>query len=89
MGLKIKGGDAELSLKRGAQSWNYIYTLLAIVLGIEGLIISFIPSLVSPRNIIAFFVVATLTTWLFLRSGRFHNLLFRFKSYVEEKEWKA
>jgi hypothetical protein len=75
----------ELSVKRGPQSWNYIYIMLGFALSIEGSVIQMIqaPPLWS---IVSYLVTAVITAWAFLDSRWMHDKLVRLKIRYEEKE---
>jgi len=77
----------DAKIKRGSESWNYIYVTLGFTLTIEGTIVSFIPQdiLRWPLNLLAFFCVFVLTIMFFLRSGWLQNKLIKLKIKYEEK----
>ena len=75
----------EAAVKRGPESWNYIYITLGFALTIEATIISMIEILRFPCNILLFAVLFVGTVSLFLYNGSFQNKLLGFKSSYESK----
>jgi hypothetical protein len=73
---------AELTIRRGQESWNYIYIALGFSLSLEGTIIQLI-MIRWPYNLIIYIVVAIITGYLFLFSGRMQNLLFGIRQKYE------
>ena len=71
-------------VKRGPESWAYIYVALGFVLSFEGTFIQLITPLYWPFNIITYVVTFLLTSWLFLRSPRFQDRLLRIKNKYED-----
>lgn len=70
-------------VKRGQQSWTYIYIAMGLVISIEGTVIQMTP-LTYPSNLIVYFVVTVLTIWLFLTNGWLHNKLIGLKNSYED-----
>jgi hypothetical protein len=84
---KLMKDSVTVKIKRGSESWNYIYITLGFTLSIEGTVVSIIPQdiLEWPLNIVFLFSVFVLTGMFFLRSGWFQNKLINFKSTIEEQ----
>ena len=78
------GVDVSMTVRRGQNTWNFIYIMLAFALSIEGTVIQMIPDF-FPWNILAYVVVGTATAWLFLDNGWFQNKLVGWRSY-EDRE---
>ncbi|MCC6480331.1 hypothetical protein [Sphingorhabdus sp.] len=77
------GVDAEV--RRGSESWTYIYVTLGFMLTIEAGIIALITPLAFPRNLIVYSAAGTFTIYLWLFSGWFQNKLIGWKSRYELK----
>ena len=73
------------TVKRGPQSWNYIYVMLGFALAIEGTVIAMITPLVFPWNIVAYAILGFVTFWLFISNAWFQNKLIGMKNRYEEK----
>jgi hypothetical protein len=71
-------------VKRGQESWAYIYVALGFVLSFEGTVIQLITPLHWPFNLLAYVVTFVFTSCLFLRSRRFQNKLFGLKRRYED-----
>jgi len=74
------------TVKRGPESWGYIYVTLGFALAIEGTIIQMATPVGFPWNLIAYFVLAAFTFWLFIGNGWFQNKLIGMKIRYEEKD---
>jgi hypothetical protein len=74
----------DAKVKRGPESWSYIYITLGFVLSIEGTIVGMTP-LVFPWNIITYAIVAIVTGWFWTESGWLHNKLIGLKNRYETK----
>lgn len=72
-------------VKRGPESWAYIYVALGFALAIGGTIIQMITPLIFPWNLIAYALFATFTVWLFINNAWFQNKLIGMKMRYEEK----
>ncbi|MGI8705784.1 MAG: hypothetical protein ACR2JJ_08340 [Sphingomicrobium sp.] len=72
-------------IKRGRQSWDFLYTMLGFALTIETGIVALTP-LKWPLNLIFFLVVGAGTVWFFLRGGWFHNKLLALRGRYEGRE---
>ena len=72
-------------VKRGPESWAYIYVALGFALAIEGTIIQMITPLTFPWNILAYAVLSVVTGWLFIRSGRVQDKLIGIKNRYESE----
>jgi hypothetical protein len=75
----------DTKVKRGPESWSYIYIALGFALTIEPTVVSMIEPLKFPWNIITYLIVGGLTFWLFLNNGWFQNKLVGLKIRYEEK----
>jgi hypothetical protein len=73
------------TVKRGPESWAYIYTVLGFVLTIESTVIGMMTPLIFPWNVIAFGVLAAITVWAFIESEWVHNKLIGLKLRYENK----
>ncbi len=73
-----------IKVKRGPESWAYIYVALGFALTIEGTIIQMTP-LVFPLNLVTYFVSAAITVWLFIYNGWFQNKLIGVKNRYENR----
>lgn len=82
--MKTKVG-VNMIVKRGQQSWAFIYVMLGFALAIEGTIIGMITPLVFPWNLIVYAVLGVITFWLFIDNGRFQNKLIAMKTRYEDK----
>lgn len=71
------------TVTRGRESWNFIYIFLGFALTIEGTILQMIDPLRFPLNLIAYLALGAVTSWLFILSGRFQNMLIRMKNSYE------
>jgi hypothetical protein len=74
----------DAKVKRGSESWTYIYITLGFALSIEGTIIGMTP-LVFPWNVTVYALVAIVTGWFWIESGWFQNKLIGLKSRHEDK----
>jgi hypothetical protein len=73
------------TVKRGPESWTYIYVMLGFALAIEATVITMIEPLKFPWNLVVFIALAVLTFWLFINNGWFQNKLIGMKIRYEEK----
>ncbi len=73
-----------MKVTRAQASWNYIYIMLGFALSIEGSIIQMIDVIRFPVNVIAFLLIAGVTAYIFLFSGRFQNKLIGWRRYEDE-----
>ena len=71
----------EAKIRRGPESWAYIYIALGFALTIEGTTIDM--ALSFPWNLLSYLVVGALTVWLFLFNGWFQNKLIGIKAKYE------
>jgi hypothetical protein len=74
-----------LGVKRGPETWAYIYIVLGFVLTIESTVIGMMTPLTFPWNIVVFVVLAALTTWAFIDCGWLHNKLVGLKNRYENE----
>ena len=77
---------ATATVKRGPQSWAFIYTFLGFALTIETGVVALITPLKWPWNLGTFLAVGAITIYLFLDNGWFQNKILGWKSRYEEKE---
>ena len=73
----------EKKIKRGKESWNYIYLVFGILLTIEIFVISVLP-FEWPKKIAIFIALLAATSWLCLLNSWFQNKLIGFKIKIEE-----
>jgi hypothetical protein len=74
-----------MHVKRGKETWNYIYIMLGFAISIEGSVVQMLQ--MSPLwSIGSYLVIATITTWSFLDNRWVHDKLVRLKNRYEEKE---
>lgn len=72
-------------VRRGKESWAYLYLFLGFALTIETGVVALITPLKWPWNLLTFAVVALITLYLFLDNGWFQNKLIGLKARFEEK----
>lgn len=77
--------QADALVRRGGESWAYIYVFLGFIVTIESTIVGMMTPIVFPWNILTFAVLAASTTWLFVGSGWFQNKLIGLKNGYEGK----
>jgi uncharacterized membrane protein len=77
--------SVDAKVKRGPESWAFIYIALGFVLTIESTIIVMITPLSFPYNIIVYAIVALISVWLFIENGWFQNKLIGCKNRYENK----
>lgn len=77
----------EKNIKRGKESWNFIYLIFGILLTIEIFVVSVLPYDWLTK-ILIFLVVFTITMWACLLSAWFQNKLIGLKIKIEET-WRA
>ncbi|MBW4655700.1 MAG: hypothetical protein KME20_22065 [Kaiparowitsia implicata GSE-PSE-MK54-09C] len=82
--VKLKD-EVDAEVRRGSESWIYIYVTLGFMLTIEAGIVALIAPLIWPRNIIVYSALGGLTAYLWLLSGWFQNKLIRCKARYESK----
>jgi hypothetical protein len=81
----VSSVGVSMTVKRGPESWAYIYITLGFALSIEGTIISMIAPLMFPWNVLVYAAIGAGTFALFLNSGRFQNWLLSWKAAYEQK----
>jgi len=84
---RLHGGSqvtVDAKVKRGPESWTYIYVVLGFALAIEGTIIQMTPAQ-FPWNLIAYTVIGGITFYLFIFSGKFQDKLIGMKNRYESK----
>ena len=74
-----------IKVKRGPESWAFIYIFLGFALTIESTVVTMVP-LQWPCNVLAFGAVAAASTWAFLGWGWFQNKLIGIKTKYEGAE---
>lgn len=72
-------------VRRGKESWAYIYTWLGFALTIETGVVALITPLKWPANLLTFAAIGAFTVYLFLDNGWFQNKLIGLKAKYEEK----
>ena len=77
---------AVAQVKRGPESWAYIYVFLGFLLTIEGNLIQMF-NLAPPCAVLLYAGVALVTVYLFLFDGWFQNKLTGWKNSYENK-WR-
>jgi hypothetical protein len=75
---------ARAEVKRGSESWNYIYIFLGFALTIEGTIIQML-QLDAVSSLILYAAFGALTFYLFICDGWFQNKLAGWKNSYEER----
>jgi len=75
----------EATVKRGPESWAYVYVVLGFALTIESTLVAMVTPLRFPWNILGFAIIAVATWYLFLWSGWFQNKLIWWKNQYENK----
>lgn len=71
-------------VKRGQESWNFIYIFLAFALTIESTIVQMIDPLRFPYNLIFYLIFGAATFLLFIRCVWFQNKLIGMKVWYED-----
>jgi hypothetical protein len=84
-GFKMTGFPVKMGVKRGPQTWAFIYVTLGFALSIEGTIIGF-TSFDFTTKLISFAVLAGVTFWLFMDNAWFQNKLVTLKTHYEDKD---
>lgn len=80
--IKLKD-EVDAEVRRGSESWAYIYVTLGFMLTIEAGVVALVAPLIWPRNIIAYSALGVFTAYLWLFSGWFQNKLIRWKGQYE------
>ncbi|HEX3756129.1 MAG TPA: hypothetical protein VHV26_13740 [Rhizomicrobium sp.] len=75
-----------MKVKRGSESWAYIYVFLGFALSIEGIIVSMATPIRFPWKELLFVAMAAVTIRLFLFNGWFQNKLIGLKGRYEDAE---
>ena len=76
----------QMTIKRGPDSWAYIYIALGFAVSIEGTIIQMVAPLLFPWNVGLYIAIAAVTIWAFLDNRWLQNKLVGMKLRFEEKE---
>jgi hypothetical protein len=74
----------DIKVKRGPESWAYIYVALGFALTIEGTIIQMLPP-AFPWNLLTYFVIGAITFYQFIFNGRFQDKLIGVKFRYENQ----
>ena len=82
--VKLKA-EVDVEVRRGSESWTYIYVTLGFMLTIEAGIVALITPLFWPRNLIVYSALCGLTVYLWLFNGWFQNKLIGYKAQYERK----
>jgi hypothetical protein len=77
--------SVQLHVKRGQESWTFIYIVMAIALGIEIGIVQLLPLPSNWWNIAMLAFLIPLTIWLFLRNFWLQDVLIGLKGRYENK----
>jgi hypothetical protein len=80
---KIAPGNVDIHLKRGNESWAYIYLIAGLLISIEGTFISMSP-LIWPCNAFLFLFIGFITFVTCVRNKWFQNKLIVMKISSEE-----
>jgi len=75
-----------MTVKRGPETWAYIYIVLGFLLTIESTVIGMMTPLKFPWNVIVFVIIAAITVWTFIECKWVHNKLVTLKIRYENKE---
>ena len=75
--------EVSAEVKRGPQSWAYLYIMLGFILSIEGTLVQMIEPPRFPLNIAAYILVMAITVWLFICNGWLQNKLIGMKERYE------
>lgn len=75
----------DAKVRRGPESWAYIYTVLGFTVTIESTVIGMMTPLTFPWNLAVFIGVAALTAWQFIENSWLHNKLIGLKNRYENK----
>jgi hypothetical protein len=89
--MSIEGGSGQgdmsdnigIAVRRGQESWNYIYVAFGFALAIEATVITMVEPLKFPWNIATWVGVLLGTGYLFLFNGWFQNKLMGWKAHYE------
>jgi hypothetical protein len=73
------------AVKRGPESWQYIYTTLGFTLTIEAGVVALIAPLRWPWNLIIYAITFVVTAHLLLFNGWFQNKLIGWKGRYEDR----
>jgi hypothetical protein len=81
-GMKV---SVDARVKRGPETWAYIYTVLGFVVAIEATVIGVMTPLEFPWNVVVFIALTTVTIWLFVENAWLQNKLVGIKMRCENK----
>ena len=76
-----------LTIKRGPETWTYLYIALGLAVAIESTAMAMIPTTVLgfPWNVLLYIAIVALTVWQFLENKHLHNALVGFKTRSENR----
>jgi hypothetical protein len=72
-------------IKRGPDSWTFIYIALGFTISILGTIIQMVDAIRFPCNLLLYGVTAAGSFWLFTCNGWFQNKLIDLKGRYENR----
>ena len=75
----------DAKVRRGSNSWIFIYVALGFALLIEGKIVQMIEPLRFPGGLAVYAALSVVTFWLFICNGWFQNKLIGLKNRYEDK----
>lgn len=73
------------TVKRGPESWSFIYITLGFMLTIEGTVVAML-NLQLPWNLLTYAGLSAVTFWLWMCTGSFQNKLIGWKNDYEGRE---
>ena len=76
--------EMQAEVKRGPESWNYIYVALGFLLAIEGDLIQLM-QLSRWAGLLTYGILAAITIYLFLCNGWFQNKLTGLKTHTKKR----
>jgi archaellum biogenesis protein FlaJ (TadC family) len=80
--FKVTGGGVKMTVKRGQESWTYLYITLALSLAFVWTVIQVWPDLWKVGGL---FASTAVLVYLFLFNGQFVNWLIGLKSWYENR----
>ena len=75
--------SSDATVRRGQESWMFIYIVLGFALAIEGSVFQMIFGF--PTNLIVYIVVGAGTFWLCLYNGQFQDAVIEWKNSYENQ----
>lgn len=76
----------QMKIKRGPESWSYIYVALGFALSIEASVVTMIEPLKFPWNLVIYAFVSLMTFAMFINNRWFQSKLIGLKNRYEAKE---